>query len=286
MRILHCSDVHLTQDYGQVPFLKLGWRWWMAWYELVLKGRAAAYADAPQTLSAIAGQMGPQAAEHLVISGDLTSSATEDEFRMAREALGTLATDPSRCTVVPGNHDHHHPQALTQKRFEHHFGALLRSDLPQYQHEGVFPLVRLLKDEAAVIALNSALLPAIPGVAYGAVSAAQWDGLESILSDPSLKRRAVLVAIHHAPLTGNGVPDKPSHRLIGGDRLMARLAGPRFAILHGHIHRRYHHPATASRPHLFNAGSSTQKGHQGYWSIEVEAGKITGGTAHNFTAPG
>jgi hypothetical protein len=50
-------------------------------------------------------------------------------------------------------------------------------------------------------------------------------------------------------------------------------------VLHGHIHRRYHHPATDERPHLFGAGSSTQQGREGYWLIETRDGLIRGGEA-------
>jgi hypothetical protein len=51
-------------------------------------------------------------------------------------------------------------------------------------------------------------------------------------------------------------------------------------VLHGHIHHRYHHPATAERPHVFSAGSSTQRGREGYWVIEVKDGQVVGGQKH------
>jgi hypothetical protein len=67
--------------------------------------------------------------------------------------------------------------------------------------------------------------------------------------------------------------------LLDADALLELLPGPRFAVLHGHIHHRYHHPATATRPHLFCAGSSTQAGREGYWLIDVDGGTVRGGTA-------
>jgi hypothetical protein len=63
------------------------------------------------------------------------------------------------------------------------------------------------------------------------------------------------------------------------------LPGPRFAVLHGHIHRRYHHPATAKRPHIFGAGSSTQHGREGCWLIDVAAGQISAARKVTLTAP-
>jgi hypothetical protein len=80
--------------------------------------------------------------------------------------------------------------------------------------------------------------------------------------------------VHHAPLGAAGRPDSALHGLRDGARLLRLLKGPRFAVLHGHIHARYHHPATAERPHLFGAGSSTQAGREGYWLIEVADGCV------------
>jgi hypothetical protein len=55
------------------------------------------------------------------------------------------------------------------------------------------------------------------------------------------------------------------------------LRGPRFAVLHGHIHQRYHHPATETRPAIYGAGSSTMAGREGYWLLEVRDGKVASG---------
>jgi 3',5'-cyclic AMP phosphodiesterase CpdA len=282
MRILHCSDVHITEDPARTGFLRRGPRFWMAFYELALQGRARAYARADQALATIARDAERHAVDHLVLSGDLTSSALPSEFAGAAAALGPLARDPRRCTVIPGNHDCHHPAAVKERRFESHFGALLASDLPAHTRVGPWPLVRLVGDALAVIALHGSLVPSIPGVSYGHLGALQRDGLRAALADPALAGRAVLVVVHHAPRRADGRPDKLSHRLLDAEALLELLPGPRFAVLHGHIHRRYHHPATATRPHLFGAGSSTQAGHEGYWLIDVDGGTVRGGRAHTL----
>lgn len=89
--------------------------------------------------------------------------------------------------------------------------------------------------------------------------------------------RAVLVAVHHAPFKENGKPDKPMHGLREAERLLTMLAGPRFAVLHGHIHHRYYHPPSATQPHIFGAGPSTERDHEGYWLIETKGGQVLGG---------
>ncbi|MCI0573974.1 MAG: metallophosphoesterase [Myxococcaceae bacterium] len=277
MRFLHCSDVHVTANYREIPLRRLGWRRGLALFELSLGGRSAAYQGAGDTLAAIASDVEHHRADHLVVSGDLTAYALDEEFRRAREKLGALAEDPLRCTVIPGNHDVYTPNAHRSRRFERYFGHLLESDLPEYRREGAFPFVRLLGDDSAVVGLLSARVPLMPGFSFGTIGRAQLSGLEALVADARLRHRAVLVVVHHAPLTHLALPDKRLHGLTDARELFRVVRGPRFAVLHGHIHRRYHHPATSERPHLFGAGSSTQAGREGYWLIETRDGLVRGG---------
>lgn len=280
MRILHCSDVHITEDYAALSLPRLGWRRWVALVELTLGGRAKRYARAPQVLSTIVREAESQGVDHLILSGDLTAYALDGEFAGARKALGPLAEDPRRCTVVPGNHDVFTPGSIRTGRFARHFGQLLDSDLPEYRREGAYPFVRLVGQEAAVVGLLSTRKAPLPAFPYGHLGEAQLGGLAAILKDPRLDGRAVLVTVHHAPFNRLGRADRWNHGLRDADALLRLLPGPRFAVLHGHIHERYHHPATADRPHLFGAGSSTEAGHEGYWVIEVAGGQVVGGQPH------
>jgi len=283
VRILHCSDIHVTLDYLSLPLRKLGWRRWIALGELKLRGRQEAFRRAPDTIRQIARDFEALGADHLVVSGDVTAYALPGEFEGAREALGAVATDPRRCTVIPGNHDVYTPGAYRDRRFERTFAPLLESDLPELRREGSWPLVRLLGEDAAIVGLKSARVPAFPGMSFGVIGRRQLGGLRDAVSHPRLKDRAVLVVVHHAPLTGHGRPDRLHHGLMDREALFRIARGPRFAVLHGHIHHRYHHAATEARPHLFGAGSSTQRGREGYWLIEVERGRIAGG---QMLAPG
>ncbi len=284
MRILHCSDVHITQDYSSVSWLQLGWRRWIALAELKL-GRSAAFAQAPESLAQIAREADRRKVDHLIVSGDITAYSMESEFQGARDALGAIALDRRRCTVIPGNHDRYTPGALASRRFEKYFGHLLVNDLPEYGAVGGFPFVRLIGSEAAVIGLDSARVPPLPGLSNGRVGKKQLRALRQAIQDPRLSGRAVLVAVHHAPLKPSGKKDTLTHGLVDGEALMEALPGERFAILHGHIHHRYHHPPTDKRPHIFGAGSSTQRGQEGYWLIEVSGGRVIGGEPHPLAAP-
>lgn len=279
MRFLHCSDVHITDDYGRRQLLRLGWRRWVAMAELQLGGRARRFAHAEERLRQIARDAETLKVDHLVLSGDLTAYSMPDEFTRARAALAPWAEDKARASVIPGNHDRYTPGSFTSRRFERSFGQLLPSDLPEFAVEDGFPFVRLLGERDAVVGLCSARVPRFPGMSFGLIGEAQRKALQALLSHPRLASRAVLVAVHHAPFKANGRPDKPSHGLVDAAELLSLLPGPRFAVLHGHIHHRFHHPATESRPHIFGAGSSTEAGDEGYWLIETAGGQVASAQA-------
>jgi 3',5'-cyclic AMP phosphodiesterase CpdA len=282
MRFLHLSDVHVTQDYFRSPFRKLGWRRAIAMLELSVGGRARKYEDARARIAHIVGaERKRHGADHVILSGDLTAYATHWEFGQAKEALGELAEDTSRLTVIPGNHDVYTPGAYDTRRFESYFGHLLTTDLPEHPpQDGPFPFVRLLGEEVAVVGLMSGRVPPVPGLSFGVVGKKQLAALRDILADERLAHRAVLVVVHHAPVAPSGRKDRFFHGLMDADQLLKMLPGPKYAVLHGHIHKRYHHPATDARPHTFGAGSSTEGGHEGYWIIDVKDGLVLGGTAH------
>jgi len=242
--------------------------------ELTVGGRAWSFARAEEVLGRIARDAEALGVDHLIVSGDLTAYSMPDEFTRARSALRPWVEDPRRATVVPGNHDRYTPGSLRSHRFEHSFGQLLVSDLPEHAAEDGFPVVRLLGAGDAVVGLCSARVPHFPGMSYGVIGRLQLDALERLLGDERLRGRAVLVVVHHAPFRASGRPDRLFHGLRDAEDLLALLPGPRFAILHGHIHHRFHHPATAGRPHIFGAGSSTESGDEGYWVIETAGGAI------------
>ncbi len=218
--------------------------------EHTVGGRARAYQEAGGALRQIASSVEQGHADHLLVTGDLTAYATEEEFQAARTALGRVADSRASCSVVPGNHDRFTPGAVNHRRFEQQFSHLLVSDLPEYRREGPFPFVHLSSDDSAVVGLLSARLPPVPGLAFGRIGHPQLSALRDLLEDPRMKHRAVLVMVHHAPRRADLTPDTRLHGLRDADALLRLLPGPRFAVVHGHLHQRFHHPATATRPHL------------------------------------
>lgn len=71
-----------------------------------------------------------------------------------------------------------------------------------------------------------------------------------------------LVLVHHAP-----VRDWPWHELRGRRALLGATPGAA-AVLCGHIHERQR------LGNVFCAGSSTERGKEGYWLFELEGGQV------------
>jgi 3',5'-cyclic AMP phosphodiesterase CpdA len=252
MRIAHISDLHL---YARgAPAWRFFNKRFTGWVNLRSRRGAihrAGYVDA------IAREIARLGVEHVVVTGDLTNLALEAEYDLARDVLERgLGLDPSRVTIVPGNHDLYTRGALTSRRFEQYFAAWLRSDLPDLATDangGRFPVVKL-RGDAAIIALSSAV-PRPPFVAAGELGGAQIAALGRILAHPEVARRTVVIALHHPALN----PRSRLHMYLEGLRdapaLMVQLRPlPRGLLLHGHLHRRI------QRDLWTDAGSVSQVG--------------------------
>ena len=175
--------------------------------------------------------------------------------------------------TVPGNHDLYLRDCVDDRRFERLFGDLLGSDWPERAVDGAFPAVRLFDDHLAVITVNSARPNPQPWRSSGRIPDAQLRALEQLLADPRLTGRTVMIATHYAPRLRDGGPDRWNHGLENADELLAICGrAPRVALLHGHIHWRYH-LALQQGLHQFGAGSATHHGREGIWLFEMDAGR-------------
>jgi hypothetical protein len=109
--------------------------------------------------------------------------------------------------------------------------------------------------------------------------------LPSLLARPEVRSRCALVLVHHAPLLRNGRPDWPWHGLQDGAELLrACAAGGVQAVLCGHVHDRFDLPAAQGRARLICAGSSTERGREGYWLLTVENGTLAAVEARRIGA--
>ncbi len=178
-------------------------------------------------------------ADHVVVTGDVTNLSLEHEY----EEAGALLADVARrteVTVVPGNHDAYLPATHQGRRFPHHFGRFVETDLPEFARDlpaGPFPCVKL-RGPVAFIGLSSAV-PRPPFVAGGYVGRQQLEALVHLLAHPAVQRRTPVVLIHHPPVDARPRLMQLRDGLLDAAALRAVLAPlARGIVLFGHLHVR------------------------------------------------
>ena len=271
MRIVQFSDVHVREDFSFLEAPRFGWRRTAALTELKFGGRARDFGDAGGTFRSLVTAMEARRPDHVLFSGDFTALATEREFAEARDILGDWAKDPARFSAVPGNHDRYTEGSVRERRYERYFGHLLQSDLPELQTDSGFPFVRLLRDSAAVVGLDTTRLAPLPGLSFGEIRPAELRCLDRLLRTDALQSRSVMLLMHHAPFGPEGRPDTPTHGLWRLARFLEVVRQhPRLTIHCGHIHRRYDLAACPEHPRILNPGSGTLHSGPGFYVMEID----------------
>jgi 3',5'-cyclic AMP phosphodiesterase CpdA len=256
MRIAHFSDLHLLDltDVGVHRFLN---KRFVGYANLRLK---RAHVHRAAYVGAIAREVRRLDVEHVVITGDLTNLALQAEFAMARDLVERdLGLDPSRVTIVPGNHDLYTHGSERKKRFAEYFGRYLESDLPDLAVSvpaGMFPVVKL-RGGVAFIGLSSAV-PRPPLMASGHLGQAQLDALARVLAHPEVAKRTAVVAVHHPVHNPASRLKARVEGLDEADALLAQLMKLDHAlILHGHLHRRIQRVSATAKGKLFAVGATS-----------------------------
>ena len=271
MRVLHLSDVHVD-----VPFVAMparGWtspKRWLGGANLALRRRAR-FRDAREKLQQLADFQSKMDVDLVICTGDYTALGTEPELVAARAAIEPLTHAPLGFVTVPGNHDVYVADALG--RFERIFADLLTTDRPEHRVDGVWPIVRIIDDTVAVVAISSARPNPQPWRSSGRIPDPQIRALGGIL--PELAGRFVFVITHYAPRLEDGRADRYSHGLRNADALLEACAGLRGAILHGHVHRTFRVDVPNVAPTIFGAGSTTEAENEGFWLFDIGPARAT-----------
>ncbi len=234
MRILHFSDPHVQLPRWRERTLRELGPLRMLATAELWKGRGRDYDGALEALRQIVRDADALRADLVICTGDLTQLAMEEEFALAREALRPLG---DRLVTIHGNHDRYPTDGQPNLMFEAYFPP---RPLPDF-----------------VVPLDSCGDVCWPVITQGRI----------VESDLAQDFRGKLVLVHHAPFRRGGVPDWPWHRLRGAGRLL-EAARDAEAILCGHIHDRFRHA------NVICAGSSTLRGHEGYWLLTLERGRL------------
>lgn len=213
---------------------------------------------------AVAREVARSKVDHVVITGDLTNLALEQEFDAVKRLLGEeLGLDAEHVTIVPGNHDLYTRGAMRARRFTRCFAAYLESDLPELTADialGRFPIVKL-RGPLAVIGLSSAV-PRPPLVASGELGAEQLEALARILAHDEVKRRTPILALHH-PIHNPGSRVKTLVEGLVDASDLGDVIGPLRSglLLHGHLHNRMQRAFPTKAGHLLAVGATSASLH-------------------------
>jgi 3',5'-cyclic AMP phosphodiesterase CpdA len=222
--IAHLSDLHATPvrpDHpGQLAGKRLlGWLSWRA-------NRRHHYR--PEVLAALIDDLHGAAADHVVVTGDVTNIGLPSEFAAGRDWLERIGP-PERVFAIPGNHDAY--VRIARERSWDHWSDYLAGDGEAFR--GDFPTLRR-RGPLALVGVCSAV-PAPWFLATGRVGAAQLERLGKLLEQLGGEGLTRVVLIHH-PV----VPGATSWRRALTDgaafRETLRRAGAEL-VLHGHNHR-------------------------------------------------
>lgn len=274
LRILHFSDIHVS-----VQIRHMYWKKWFSKRAIgainLIRGRAKFFDEVEGKMQALVRFKEENNIDLVINTGDYTALGLESELILAKEMVLPLMNTPKSYVTLPGNHDIYVHERESHLRFSEQFSEVMQSDMPEACSDGPWPLVKLIGDEMAVIAINSARPNPLPWRSNGKISQTQLDSLKEILQDEDLKDRFIFVATHYAPRLENGKDDAALHGLVHADDFLSVCSEINFgAILCGHIHKTYRVFTEGFESDIFCAGSATMEGKEGFWVYEVDKKKI------------
>jgi 3',5'-cyclic AMP phosphodiesterase CpdA len=181
LRIIQLSDIHVWR-YSYNPLHLFNKR--ALGTASLLAGRARKFRL--ERLEAVVARVRNLAADHILITGDLTTTALKAEFIDAREALAEILVDPERVTVIPGNHDRYTDGSVRYRQFEKYFGAFAPSEN--------YPWLRYLDPDTAILGLD----PTRAHIsARGYLPPKQIAMARDILANLPQRPRRLIVACHY-----------------------------------------------------------------------------------------
>ena len=175
--------------------------------------------------------------DHLVVSGDVTNLALEQEFQIASAILHPLLNPPHKVTIVPGNHDRYVQETHSDDLFQKYFGSFFsdacgRTPALKTQH---------LTEDWHLMGWDSTH-PNDWFTASGTVTQ------ETLLASEAYMRaqppRSRFIVVNHYPLWfPPHLPPHAAHELHNRSYVLHWLTQhPQIVIyLHGHIHRNWFH---------------------------------------------
>lgn len=236
LRVAHITDLHVerTPRAGELLNKRA-----VGAVNLYLLGRKAHFTEA--TIAGLVEALLREAPDLVVCTGDLTATATEDEFLAARELLAPVL-ERFPFLVLPGNHDVYTGESVG--RFARHFGA--------WSNAGTFPFVHAAGGWDFVLA--DVARP--DWLSRGKAGALQLEALEALLAAGSAP---AMLLLHYPLRDRHGAPYGPATRALEGAAALEALLSrhPRVrAVLHGHEHHGFRAVIPEGGATILNPGAS------------------------------
>jgi len=241
LRIVHVSDIHFWQ-YAINPLRFLSKRL-LGTMSLVL-GRAGRFRL--ERVPNLVERVNCLNADHILITGDLTTTALPSEFRAARAALANWLGDPAKVTIIPGNHDRYTLRAHRSRRFEQFFGA--------YSPQDAYPWLRRLDSDTAILGLD----PTRAGIsARGKLPHAQLLRAQELLATARQIARFVIACHYPVVVPADFESEYARKPLANRSELLEwlRTIGPHLYCC-GHVHAAWaYQPDEIPNQLCLNAGA-------------------------------
>ncbi len=223
MLIAHVTDLHVLEEGASsrrgFPKARLAF---------LSNGRPVDHVNRKQRAVDALARVALARPDHVCITGDLTEEGTDEQFEVFAEILAGSGLDPSRVTLVPGNHD----------AYTHDDGLGRALDGPLRPYRDASALGGVLDLASFVV------LPVSTAMSQCFIRAAGFVGddarrkLERGLLHAEARGVPALVAMHHPPVRETRRPMDWFDALLDASavaRVLAPFADAR--VLHGHLHQ-------------------------------------------------
>ncbi len=224
LRLAHISDLHFSDP--QWTLSQFFSKRWVGNFNLILS-RQKEYTQ--NHLHSLIDTFRELQVTHILVTGDLSCTSLESEFRRAQEFITSLTTAGFQVFTVPGNHDHYTHKAYREQTFYSFFNPTF-SELSLKLDKVT---THYLGNQWWIIGLDTAL--ATPWFsAYGVFSSAIEQRLKKVLQ--TIPPGHQILLMNHFPLFAQPSPRTSLHRHEALRALIEQFPQIRF-YLHGHTHR-------------------------------------------------
>ncbi len=268
-RIVHISDLH----FWHIPWNP--WEWYgkriLGLTNLILRrARKFRLGAIPELVAALESDQ----PDHLVVSGDISTTSLESEFADFKKAFQPWLQDPAMVTILCGNHDRYTRRVELIQAFESHFAEFRGGG-------GREPFMKPLTDGLVLLGFD----PCCPNPlsARGLATSGLANLLRRLVESCSKNETRAIVFVCHYPAE---VP--PSHRtqqrgheLRGANLVLHALSPAQVPVywLHGHIHHpwRFRSPSLPNLVYL-NPGAPILHRKKGYslgrWVLDWDGNEM------------